>query len=179
MDPDQPSFRQIRTNKGGQKLLEGGYQYLTHRRVGKNSHWQCEQRGECKARVHTKGMEIVKRTNEHLHAPDVQATACCEIKASIKRKARDTQDSSHQIIGEGMLTASEGTAAKLPKLDSLKRTIQRQRASVLSAPVQPTALAELVLPAEYQRDVYKRQLRHIRYFTTSTYPSSGVAPSQL
>ncbi|KAI6648563.1 hypothetical protein LOD99_8043 [Oopsacas minuta] len=50
-----------------------------------------------------------------------------------------------------MLTASEGTAAKLPKLDSLKRTIQRQRASVLSAPVQPTALAELVLPAEYQR----------------------------
>ncbi|KAI6658285.1 hypothetical protein LOD99_15554 [Oopsacas minuta] len=96
-------------------------------------------------------MEIVKRTNEHLHAPDVQATACCEIKAGIKRKARDTQDSSHQIIGEGMLTASEGTAAKLPKLDSLKRTIQRQRASVLSAPVQPTALAELVLPAEYQR----------------------------
>ncbi|KAI6655799.1 hypothetical protein LOD99_1941 [Oopsacas minuta] len=96
-------------------------------------------------------MEIVKRTNEHLHAPDVQATACCEIKAGIKRKARDTQDSSHHIIGEGMLTASEGTAAKLPKLDSLKRTIQRQRASVLSAPVQPTALSELVLPAEYQR----------------------------
>ncbi|KAI6658769.1 hypothetical protein LOD99_15094 [Oopsacas minuta] len=136
MDPDQPSFRLIRTNNGGQKLLEGGYVYLMHRRVGEMKHWQCEQRGECKARVHTKGIEIVKRTNEHLHVPDVQATACCEMKASIKRKARDTQDSSHHIIGE---------------LDSLKRTIQRQRASVLSAPVQPTALAELVLPAEYQR----------------------------
>ncbi|KAI6647442.1 hypothetical protein LOD99_12438 [Oopsacas minuta] len=145
MDPDQPSFRLIRTNKGGQKLLEGGYVYLMHRRVGEMTHWQCEQRGECKARVHTKGIEIVKRTNEHLHVPDVQATACCEIKASIKRKARDTQDNSHHIIGEGMLTASEGTAAKLPKLDSLKRTIQRQRASVLSAPVQPTALAEYPL----------------------------------
>ncbi|KAI6648583.1 hypothetical protein LOD99_8063 [Oopsacas minuta] len=131
MDPDQPSFRLISTYKGGEKPLEGGYLYLMHRRVAEMTRWQCEQRGECKAR----------------------ATACCEIKAGIKRKAMDTQDSSHHIIGEGMLTASEGTAAaaKLPKLDSLKRTIQRQRASVLSAPVQLTALAELVLPAEYQR----------------------------
>ncbi|KAI6648615.1 hypothetical protein LOD99_7972 [Oopsacas minuta] len=92
----------------------------------------------------------VKRTNEHLHVPDVQTTGCCEIKAGIKRKTRDTQDSSHHIIGEGMLTASEGTTGKLPKLDSLKRTIQRQRASVLSVLVEPTALSELVLPAEYQ-----------------------------
>ncbi|KAI6650782.1 hypothetical protein LOD99_7833 [Oopsacas minuta] len=96
-------------------------------------------------------MEIVKRTNEHLHASDVQATACSEINAGIKRKARNTQDSSHHIIGEGMLTASEGTAAKLLKLDSLKRTIQRQHISVLSAPGEPTALVELVLPSEYQR----------------------------
>ncbi|KAI6650141.1 hypothetical protein LOD99_6058 [Oopsacas minuta] len=45
-----------------------------------------------------------------------------------------------------MLTASEGTAAaKLPKLDSLKRTIQRQRACVLSAPVEPTALAKFLI----------------------------------
>ena len=60
------------------------------------------------------------------------------------RKARDSQDSSHHIVGESLLTVSEGTAAKLPKLDSLKRTIHRQR-------VQPTSLEELVLPAEYQQ----------------------------
>ncbi|KAI6648033.1 hypothetical protein LOD99_8235 [Oopsacas minuta] len=107
MDPDQPSFRLIRTNKGGQKMLEGGYLYLMHRRVGEMTHWQCEQRGECKARVHTKGMEIMKRTNEHLHAPDVQATACCEIKAGIKRKARDTQDSSHHITGEKLKSITQ------------------------------------------------------------------------
>ncbi|KAI6653122.1 hypothetical protein LOD99_3958 [Oopsacas minuta] len=46
---------------------------------------------------------------------------------------------------------TEGTAAKLPKLDTLKRTIQRQCASVLAAPVQPTTLAELALPAVYQQ----------------------------
>ncbi|KAI6654510.1 hypothetical protein LOD99_906 [Oopsacas minuta] len=75
MDRDQPSFRLIRTSKGGQKLLEGGYLYLMHRRVGEMSDWQCEQGGESKARVHTKRMEIVKRTNEHLHAPDVHSYA--------------------------------------------------------------------------------------------------------
>ncbi|KAI6656232.1 hypothetical protein LOD99_1565 [Oopsacas minuta] len=109
-----------------------------HRRVGEMTHWQCEKRGKCKARVHTKGMEIVKRMNEHLHVPDVQATACCGIKVGIKRETRDTHDSSQCIIGEGMLTASEGTAAKLP-------------------PVQPTALAELFLPAEYQRTAKEEQ----------------------
>ncbi|KAI6658759.1 hypothetical protein LOD99_15083 [Oopsacas minuta] len=67
-----------------------------------------------------------------------------------------------------MLTASEGTAAKLPELDSLKRTIQRQRASVLSALVQPTALAELVLPAEYQRTAKGEQF--LLYDSGEDYP---------
>ncbi|KAI6657823.1 hypothetical protein LOD99_565 [Oopsacas minuta] len=75
--------------------------------------------------------------------------SCCETKLGIKRKAQESQDGAHHIVGESLQTASEGTAAKLPKLDSLKRTIQRQRASVLAAPAQPTTLAELALPAVY------------------------------
>ena len=84
-------------------------------------------------------MEIVKRTNEHLHSPDEQAVICQETKIGIKRKARDSQDSSHQIVGESLLTVSEDTTAKLSKLDSLKRTIQRQR------------VQQLALPPEYQQ----------------------------
>ena len=45
----------------------------------------------------------------------------------------------------------EGTAAKLPKLDSLIRTIQRERVQQLAAPVQPTSPEQLVLPPEYQQ----------------------------
>ena len=96
-------------------------------------------------------MEIIKRTNDHLHSPDEQAVICQETKIGIKRRARDSQDSSHHIVGESLLTVSEGTAAKLPKLDSLKRTIQRQRVQQLAAPVQPASLEELVLPAENQQ----------------------------
>ena len=80
-------------------------------------------------------MKIVKRTNEHLHTPDEQVVSSYETKVGIKRKARETQDSSHHIVGESLETVSEGTATKLPKLDSLKRT----------------SLEQLVLPAAYQQ----------------------------
>ena len=45
------------------------------------------------------------------------------VKVGMKRKARDLQDSSHHIVGEGLETVTEGTAAKLPKLDSLNTYI--------------------------------------------------------
>ena len=99
--------------------------------------------------IHTKDAEIVKRTNVHLHAPDGKTAICCGVKTRIKRKAIDSQDSSHQIVGKSLQTISEGVAAKLPKLDSLKRSIQRYRVRHLAAPVQPTTLEHLNLPEEY------------------------------
>ena len=147
---NQP-FRLIKSQRGGNKLVERGYIYGVQRRAGEVTHWLCEKRGVCNARIHTQGTQIVERTNEHLHAPDEQAVSCCQTKISIKRRARESQDSSHHIVGESVVTVSEGTAAKLPKLDSLKRTIQRQRVQQMAAPVQPASLEELVLPAEYQQ----------------------------
>ena len=145
------SFRLTRSQRGAEKLIEGGYIYCKHRRVGEITHWLCEQRGYCKAIIHTKGIEIIKRTNEHLHAPDEKAVSCCVVKENIKRKAMDSQDSSHHIVGECLQTVSEGTSAMLPKLDSLKRSIQRQRVRSLAAPVQPVSLEQLALPDMYKR----------------------------
>ena len=118
--------------------------------VGETIHWLCEQRGNFRARIFTKDFQIVRRCNEHLHGPDEQKISCYETKTGIKRKAVVTHDRSHRIVGESLLTVSEGTAAKLPKLDSLKRTIQRQRQRVLAAPIQPLSLVELEIPMEYR-----------------------------
>ena len=136
---DQP-FRLVMSERGGTKLTENEYMYGMQRRVGEMIHWQCERRGVCKARVHTKCTEIVKRTSEHLHAPDEHAVICQETKVGIKTKARDSQDTSHQIVSASLVTVSEGTAVKTPRLDSLKWTIQRQRVRHLAAPAQPTTL---------------------------------------
>ena len=97
----------------------------------------------------------MKRTNPHLHPPDEKAISCCEVKTNIKRKEKQSQDSSHYIEGECVQTVNEGIATKLPKLDSLKRMIQRQR--VQTAPVQPTTLEQLIIPKEFMRtsDNYK------------------------
>ena len=52
------------SQRGAEKLIEGGYIYGKHRRIGETTHWLCVQRGLCKAIVHTQGFEIVKRTNK-------------------------------------------------------------------------------------------------------------------
>ena len=76
---------------------------------------------------------------------------CHEVKLGLKRKASETQDSSHHILGNSLITVSEGVSVKLPKLTSLKRTIQRQRERELAAPVQPLSLEELIFPPDYQQ----------------------------
>ena len=112
--------------------------------------WLCEQRGLCRGILHTKGNEIVKRTNEHFHTSDNTAVSCREVKANLKRKAKHTQDSSHDIVSDSLQTVTEGATAKLPKLDSLKRTIQRQRVHHNVVTVQPTSMEQLFLPEEYK-----------------------------
>ena len=65
-----PEYKLIKSSRGGLKLLEGGYIYDKQRIHGELTHWQCEKKGVCKARLHTKEMSIMKRTNEHLHGPE-------------------------------------------------------------------------------------------------------------
>ena len=82
---------------------------------------------------------------------DEEAVRCYETKVEMRRQALRSQDSSHHVVGKCLLTVSECTTAKLPKLDSLKRTIQRQRVQALAAPAQPSTLEQLTLPAEYKK----------------------------
>ena len=96
-------------------------------------------------------MTIVKRSNEQFHGPDVQLISCLETKVGLKRKAQETQDTTHHIIGQRVMVLTEGAAAKLPKLESLKRTIRRQRQSTTNFRPKPATLEDLQIPDEYQR----------------------------
>ena len=82
----------------------------------------------------TKGMQIMKRTNEHLHEADKQEVSCQDLNLGINRKATESQDGSHHIVGDSLFTASEGVLVKLPKLTRFKRIIQWQRERVFAAP---------------------------------------------
>ena len=99
-EPSQ--FRLIRSStihKECYKLVGCGFIYNKQRVIGDITHWQCEKIRLCKARLHTKSNEIVKRTGEHLHSPDILAVNCLEVKDRMKRKARQTHDTTHHILG--------------------------------------------------------------------------------
>lgn len=94
---------------------------------------------------------IVKRTNEHLHGPNIQLISCLETNIGLKRKAQYAQASTHYIIGESVTMISKGAAAKLPKLESLKRTIRRQRQITNNVQHQHISLEDFEISEQYQR----------------------------
>ena len=49
------TFKVIISQKGGQKMIEGGYMYGMRRRVNDVTHWQCEQRGFARREYILKG----------------------------------------------------------------------------------------------------------------------------
>ena len=55
------------TSKGGLMLLEGGCTYTKHRVPGDVTQLQCVDRNFCKARLHTKGNEVMARKGTHPH----------------------------------------------------------------------------------------------------------------
>ena len=129
---DSTTFRLIKSSRGGNKLEENGFLFDKHKILGEITYWQCERRKECKARLHAQGIGIIKRINEHLHGPDMRKILCLETKAGIKRRAAQTQDSTHHIVGESVSNITDGTAAKLPKLNSLKRQFNAKEEKQIS-----------------------------------------------
>ena len=123
MSEFQQQFKLLQSTRGGYKLAENVLLCDKQRKVGEVIHWQCEQRTICKARIFTKDLEIIRRSNDHIHGADENRISCYETKTQIKRKAELTQDSIHQIIGNSLLSVLEGIVVKLPKLYSSKRTI--------------------------------------------------------
>ena len=84
---------------------------------------------------------MVRKSNDHIHE-------AVENKNTNKKKGRTYTRS--YTSNSCLLTVSEGIAAKLPKLDSLKRTIQPQRQQNFPAHEQPLNLLELEIPKEYR-----------------------------
>ena len=172
-DSEVGQFRLIRSTsvkKECFKLIEAGFIYNKQRTIADTTHWQCEKKGFCKARLHTRGEAVVKRTGEHLHDSDALGVICLEVKAGVKRRARDTTDTTQQILSDVLLvrSTSDAIATKLPKLDSLKRTIRRERKEGKRIPRKSESLEEIVIPPDYRLPVKKE---NFLYYDSGSDPS--------
>eukprot|EP00800_Vazella_pourtalesii_P004973 TRINITY_DN15743_c0_g1_i1.p1 TRINITY_DN15743_c0_g1~~TRINITY_DN15743_c0_g1_i1.p1 ORF type:complete len:148 (-),score=7.23 TRINITY_DN15743_c0_g1_i1:165-608(-) len=134
MASSQTKFRLIRSSsvkKDCLNLLDWDIFTIVNESYSRSLTGNVRGRVYCKARLHTNGNEIVKRTGGHLHDPDILGVKCLELKARVKPLARNTHDGTHQIMGEELEESCEATVAKLPKLESIKRTIRRERDRLL------------------------------------------------
>ena len=84
------------TERGARKLIRNGYQYVKQKDLANGlTSWECIERrkGNCKAKVKLYAIDdFVEQVQEQTHA--LSATRCelTKVRASIKRKASTTQD---------------------------------------------------------------------------------------
>ena len=135
------------TERGNRKLIRDGYMYVFKKMLANDaSSWECILRrigAQCKASIK---LSIL----EHTHTPSQTQVEVTKAKASIKRKAEATEETSQQILASELRNTSEEAAANLPSLDALKRNIRhaREERNMLQNPQTPKEIP--VLPQEYQ-----------------------------
>ena len=93
--------------------------------------------------------DIVEEMNEHTHPPFQYKVDMAKVKTNLKRRAETTLEP--VIIADELATASQTTAANLPRVEHLRRTSRHQRRDNDSPP-NPIARAAIPeIPLAYQQ----------------------------
>lgn len=143
----------ILTQRCKEKLSHDGHLFIFDRSSSKDKEihfWRCERKDRCKARLHTKDGEIVKALNEHTHGPSPAQVQVACFKTSIRERAAVALEPPSVIINQCLTDISQASLAVIPSYDSLKKTINRKRISVLNVPNDPANLEELIIPESYR-----------------------------
>ena len=99
------------------------------------------QHSRVKARVHSMGDLIVKKSGEHCHSKENGKEEVAIVKENLRKLARETHDNPHVVIGEEMSSLSDAGKSLLPSQNALKLMYKRQR----TAPPIPQSVEDLVL----------------------------------
>ncbi|XP_064117591.1 uncharacterized protein LOC135223014 [Macrobrachium nipponense] len=146
----------ILSKRDNAKFSHNGYLFVFDQRSKKDTSikfWRCENKNECKARIHTKNDEVTKELNHHSHGSSALSVEVAEIKTSLKRRAGESQDQPATIINSCTENVSQATLGALPKLDAMKQIVRRKRNKMDLAPSNPIRARELVIPEEYKNYV--------------------------
>jgi hypothetical protein len=144
------SFEIIKSKRGNDILKYNGFLYRKEKTIGDKIFWRCLEydSSKCVGRCHTVGDKVMKFTDNHNHIQDLADIAKREVIQNIKNTAVSTQNTTARILADSLIL-SPSVSSKLPKLKSLKRTIQRQRQILNKAPENPENLQELIIPQEF------------------------------
>ena len=144
----------IRSQKGKDKFVDSGQTYRfdkLSKADGVTKFWRCDKKNVCKARIHTLEDRVVHRIHQHTHAGDAARTEVLTAITSMKERASTTQDTTGQIVTNGVANLTQAAMGALPSIACLKRTIQRKRVADVGAPPNPARLTDLIVPVDYTR----------------------------
>src|SRR5688572_28024304 len=102
--------------RGKNKVVLNGYVYVKQKNLANDLiSFECERRrgsgttlSECKAKVKLNAdLSVVSYLHEHTHAADSGHVEVLKVRASIKRKAEETDETSQQILGHELQQLSQ------------------------------------------------------------------------
>ena len=112
----------LKSEKGREKAFYNGHLYEKNGSYKDTIYWLCERRGDCKARLLTRGTEHIIEKGLHSHLPDPAKIPRHKCIARLKARASTTMESTHVIISAELAKHAVDAAATFTKIDSIKRT---------------------------------------------------------
>ena len=118
--------------RGQRKLLRNGYMYVHRRNLSeKSSMWKCiyQRKGyQCNAKIMLSLLhEFLDEIHEHAHALSQTECQVTKVKTHIKRRAEEIEETTQQILYTELRNISDGVAANLPSLETLRRNVRHSR----------------------------------------------------
>lgn len=123
----------LKSSKNMEKAYIEGFIYTLNKSSPQLSHWVCENRGTCKARISTNDANVVKPTSvpdihsSHTHGSNTSRVEMIKGITKMKTRAENSEESTRFIFASGIETMTDSAISTLVKFDSLKRTIRRHK----------------------------------------------------
>ena len=144
----------IKTQRNKISLVIDGYSFYCEKQA-KNGriYWKCRNYYDtrrCGVRIITQNGELISSNGDHNHAPSASELEIIRTKSTIRERAIKCHDAPTLVIAESTASINKTVVAKLPPLDSFKRTIRDIRQRTSDFPKRPSTLEELVIPSDFK-----------------------------
>ncbi|KRZ01200.1 hypothetical protein T11_16259 [Trichinella zimbabwensis] len=148
------------SQRGKRKTVFEGYSYVFDRATDAKEVWRCEERGRCKARLHTVGDNVVRKVRSHCHKLSAARAEAAVVATRVMRRAEETMEMTAQ--------------GALPTLGALKQMVRRRRNKLGTPLAAATSLETLIIPEEFTK--YAPHHGEIVSFLLA---DSGPSPQQI
>lgn len=137
----------VASRRGALKLCFEGYMYTKHRGDDEKTTWRCEKfQDGCRGRAITAGETTTVTQSHTCHLPSPDNVAAAHLQDEVKTAAKRSHDIPRNVVAACLQGAEPGSIAKLPKISSLERKLNRIRREAHGTIQVPHTIEEVNIP---------------------------------